>query len=130
MAATQRTNPAGISPKVKASGWTGLALILLGTLLTGITPEMLEFLGPWKAPVFSLITAAAMVYAAWRKSDPARWDLTLNQGPGQAPAPVTFDPSPVILPEPAPAANEVLGIYPDEDADDGKPGRHEAEPAG
>lgn len=129
MAATQRTNPATVSPKVKAAGWTGLALTLLGVLLTGITPEMLDFLGQWKGPVFSIITAASMVYAAWRKSDPARWDLTLNHGPEATLPADTFDPSPVIIPEPAPAANEVLGIYPDEDDDD-TPGRHEAVPAG
>lgn len=128
MAATQRTNPASVSPKVKASGWTGLALILLGALLTGITPEMLEFTGPWKGTIFSIVTAAAMVYAAWRKSDPARWDLTLNQ-PDTAPPVTSFDPSPVIIPEPSPAAAEVLGIYPDED-DDGEPGKHVATPAG
>lgn len=126
MAASQRTNPASISPKVKAAGWVGLALTLLGAFLTGITPEMLAFLGPWAGPVFSVITAASMLYAAWRKSDPARWDLTLNHP--EETAPVAWTPTPVIVPEPAPAADEVHGIYPPEDDDE--PGRHEATPAG
>ena len=126
MAASQRTNPATVSPKVKAAGWTGLALTLLGALITGITPDMLDFLGEWKSLAFSVLTAVGMLVAAYKKNDPARWDLSLNQP--EQPAAQTFDPSPVVIPEPAPAANEVLGIYPDEDDD--VPGRHEATPAG
>ncbi|WIC89097.1 holin [Arthrobacter phage Ottawa] len=126
MAASQRTNPASVSPKVKAAGWTGLALTLLGALITGITPDMLDFLGEWKSLAFSIITAAGMLVAAYRKTDPARWDLTLNHP--DEPAPVAWTPEPVVVPEPAPAANEVLGVYPDEDDD--KPGKHEAIPAG
>lgn len=110
MAATQQTNPANVSPKVKASAWTTLGITLLAAALAGITPQMLEGLGVWAGPVFALIAALGAAAAGYLKSDPARNDLTR--------AVDYVDP---LLQ--TPTGQPPLGY---EEPDDGKPGRHEA----
>lgn len=122
MAATQATNPASVSPKVKASAWTTLGLTLLATALAGITPAMLEALGVWAGPVFALLASLGAAIAGYLKSDPARDSLT-RAVDVSAPTPTGMPPSGYVAPQ---AAAEVAQVYPAEPEDDGKPGRHEA----
>lgn len=77
-------NPAETSPKVEAVSKYGysasalgtVALIFLGLLGSQITPELLEFLGPWAAPLsFAIGGTIATVIArkgAWKTGDPLR----------------------------------------------------------
>lgn len=53
--------------KVSAGAITGLALTVIVAVLTGITPEMLDFLGVWAGPVFMGIGALATSLAAYIK---------------------------------------------------------------
>ena len=125
MAATQVTNPANVSPKVKASAWTILALTVLSAALAGITPDMLEFLGPWAGTAFLAIGAIGVAIAGYLKTDPARNELTraVDYVDPQLQTPTGQPPLGYALP-----AAEVQQVYVDEDGkpDDGVPGRHEA----
>lgn len=53
--------------KVSAGAITGLALTVIVAVLTGITPDMLDFLGPWAGPVFLGLGALATSLAAYIK---------------------------------------------------------------
>lgn len=109
-----------LSPKVKASAWTGLLLTVLVTALTGITPDMLAGLGPWAAVAAVAITALAQAVAGYQKTDPARATGLEVEALTAAPP-----PEPQIAPGAVevPAAAEVRPIFPDEGD---TPGRHEA----
>lgn len=79
-------DPAQTSPKVKAvdkwgtigTGVGAIALVFVGLLATQITPELLDFLGPWAVPVsFAIGGTVATVTArkgAWNALDPLRQD--------------------------------------------------------
>lgn len=53
--------------KVTAGALTGLALTVVVAILTAITPDLLDFLGPWAGPAFAGIGALAVALAAYIK---------------------------------------------------------------
>lgn len=61
-----------ISPKVIVSVIVGIVLTALVSNASAITPDMLDFLGPWKLFVFGSLITALMGLAAWWKTDPLR----------------------------------------------------------
>lgn len=90
-----------LSSKVKASGLTTLALTVLAAALAGITPEMLDALGPWAGPVFLAIGALGAWIAGYLKEE-----KTLAAVPVEAPVtPVVITaadnpPTPPLVEEP------------------------------
>lgn len=75
-------NPAQLSPKVKWAAIWGVAatvgLVALSAFLEAITPEHLEPLGIWAGPVGAIVTAIAMLVAAYRATDPLRQNNALT----------------------------------------------------
>lgn len=69
-----------ISPKVIVSVIVGIVLTALVSNASAITPDMLDFLGPWKLFVFGSLITALMGLAAWWKTDPLR----ITQAPENA----------------------------------------------
>lgn len=65
-----KQNPA--SPKFKAAAAVGIVLTALASMLAGITPEMLEFLGPFAVPGAVFVTALGAGVAAYLKRDRLR----------------------------------------------------------
>lgn len=61
-----------ISPKVTASGLTGLITTLLLAVVTLITPDMFTGLGKWSSLAYGLVIALASAVAGWLKTDPLR----------------------------------------------------------
>ena len=61
-----------ISPKVIVSVIVGIVLTAVVSNVSAITPDMLDFLGPWKLFVFGTLITALMGLAAWWKTDPLR----------------------------------------------------------
>jgi len=61
-----------ISPKVIVSVIVGILLTAVVSNVSAITPDMLDFLGPWKLFVFGSLITALMGLAAWWKTDPLR----------------------------------------------------------
>lgn len=53
--------------KVAAGALTGLALTVVVAVLTAITPDLLQFLGPWAGPAFAGIGALAVALGAYIK---------------------------------------------------------------
>lgn len=53
--------------KVLAGAVTGLALTVVVAVLTAITPDLLEPLGPWAGPAFAGIGALAVALGAYIK---------------------------------------------------------------
>lgn len=69
-----------ISPKVIVAAIVGIVLTAVVSNLSAITPDMLDFLGPWKLFVFGTLLTALTSLAAWWKSDPLR----ITPTPGNA----------------------------------------------
>lgn len=61
-----------ISPKVAAAAISGAGASILFAMLTAITPDLLEPIGPWASVVGAGITATAAVVAGYMKADPLR----------------------------------------------------------
>jgi len=61
-----------ISPKVIVSVIVGIVLTAIASNVSAITPDMFNFLGPWKLFVFGSLITALMGLAAWWKTDPLR----------------------------------------------------------
>lgn len=51
--------------KVRNGAITGLALAVVVAVLTAITPDLLDFLGPWAGPAFAGIGALAVALSAY-----------------------------------------------------------------
>lgn len=51
--------------KVRNGAITGLALTVAVAVLTAITPDLLDFLGPWAGPAFAGIGALAVALSAY-----------------------------------------------------------------
>lgn len=71
-----------VSPKVKASAWTTLALSLLGAIVAGVmgwadtlTPSDLPDLGLWALPAITLLTGVLNTLSAYLKRDPLREEV-------------------------------------------------------
>lgn len=54
--------------KVLAGAISGLGLTVVVAVLTAITPDLLEPLGPWAGPAFAGIGALAVALAAYIKA--------------------------------------------------------------
>lgn len=61
-----------ISPKVIVSVIVGIVLTAVVSNISAITPDMLNFLGPWKLFVFGVLITAVTGLAGWWKTDPLR----------------------------------------------------------
>ncbi len=61
-----------ISPKVIVSVIVGIILTAIVSNISAITPDMLNFLGPWKLFVFGVLITAVTGLAGWWKTDPLR----------------------------------------------------------
>lgn len=61
-----------ISPKVIVAAIVGIVLTAVVSNLSAITPDMLDFLGPWKLFWFGTFLTAVTTLAAWWKTDPLR----------------------------------------------------------
>lgn len=61
-----------ISPKVYASGATGIFLFVVLAILTGVTEDMLDFAGQFTPLVYIAVTSLAAVIAGYFKGDPQR----------------------------------------------------------
>lgn len=88
-----------ISPKVIVSVIVGIVLTALVSNLSAITPDMLDFLGPWKLFVFGTLITTIMGLAGWWKTDPLR--VSQRQDEETTPAPAADS---VVLNAPATAA--------------------------
>jgi len=87
-----------ISPKVIVSVIVGIVLTALVSNLSAITPDMLDFLGPWKLFVFGTLITTIMGLAGWWKTDPLRVHPPAEE---TAPAPAADS---VVVNAPATAA--------------------------
>jgi hypothetical protein len=65
-----------ISPKVIATGATGLGLAVVVAVTTEITPDAFDFLGQWGPLAYTLALTLAGALAGWLRTDPARADAT------------------------------------------------------
>lgn len=114
------TAAAVISPKVKATGVGGAAVVALlvvaSAFLDAVPAEALAALGPWAAPVGAAVATLAAVLAAYAKTDTLR-----NLGGAIADLGDTYTPAPV-----EPAADASL---PDPAVVDGTPAEEYATPA-
>lgn len=68
--AGKTTDAAGVptakpTAKVRNGAITGLALTVVVAVLTAITPDLLDFLGPWAGPAFAGIGALAVALSAY-----------------------------------------------------------------
>lgn len=61
-----------VSPKVYASGATGVFLFVLLAVLSGVTNDMLDFAGQFTPLVYIGVTSLAAVIAGYLKGDPQR----------------------------------------------------------
>lgn len=61
-----------VSPKVSRPALLLLALAALTAFLSGITPDMLAFLGPWAGPTFLALGAVIQFLSGYAIKDPAR----------------------------------------------------------
>jgi len=61
-----------ISPKVIVSVIVGIVLTAIVSNISAITPDMLDFLGPWKLFAFGTLITAVTGLAGWWKTDPLR----------------------------------------------------------
>lgn len=61
-----------ISPKVIVAAIVGFVLTAIVSNISAITPDMLDFLGPWKLFVLGTLLTLLTTLAAWWKSDPLR----------------------------------------------------------
>ena len=61
-----------ISPKVIVAVIVGILLTSAVSNVAAITPDMFDFLGPWKLFVFGTLITALIGLAAWWKTDPLR----------------------------------------------------------
>ena len=66
------TAEAELSPKVVAGAAVGLLVTVVSVVLAGVTPEMLEALGPWAVPVAAGLVAGGGYLAGYLKRDPLR----------------------------------------------------------
>ncbi|USL85093.1 portal protein [Arthrobacter phage SWEP2] len=70
--ATTQTPKTPVSPKVKSgANWAAIATLVL-TVLTTITPEMLDFLGKWAPLAYGAVVGGSYAIAAYLKSDDLR----------------------------------------------------------
>lgn len=60
------------SPKVIAAVIAGILVSAVVSNISALTPDMFDFLGPWKLFAFGIFTTALMGLAAWWKTDPLR----------------------------------------------------------
>lgn len=101
--ATNPTTP--VSPKVKAgANWAILATLAL-TVLSSVTPEMLDFLGNWAPLAYGGVVGATYALGAYMKRDDLRdyGALAMNADNAAAmaatgtpvAAPTTPTPSPI-----------------------------------
>ena len=70
--AQKSADPAKISPKVTKPAYLVLLISVLTAGLAGITPDMLDFLGPWAGPVYMAVGAIIQFLAGYKVKDPAR----------------------------------------------------------
>jgi hypothetical protein len=63
---------AALSPKVAVPGLIGLGLTVVSVILAGVTPDMLEAIGPWAVPVAAGLVAGGGYLAGYLKRDPLR----------------------------------------------------------
>jgi len=101
-----------ISPKVIAAAIVGIVLTAIVSNLYAITPDMLNFLGPWKVFVGGVLLTALTSLAAWWKTDPLRTGYvpeptTPAPTAAEPAAPTTFTATQAI-----PAPVEVAPILP------------------
>jgi type III secretory pathway component EscS len=61
-----------VSPKVIVAAIVGIIFTSIASNVTALTPDMFDFLGPWKLFVFGVVVTAIITAAAWWKSDPLR----------------------------------------------------------
>lgn len=61
-----------ISPKVIVAAIVGIVLTSVVSNLSAVTPDMLDFLGPWKLFVLGTLLTLLTTLAAWWKTDPLR----------------------------------------------------------
>lgn len=78
-------DPAKVSPKVRAVGWSTLGLSVLLAVVTalttwasGLTPDQLPMLGIWALPAITLVTGVINTVAGYLKADPLRQDNALK----------------------------------------------------
>lgn len=55
------------APKVIAGGVTAAAVVVIGAMLTAITPDLLSFAGPWAPVLFAGVAALAGFVASYAK---------------------------------------------------------------
>lgn len=55
------------APKVAAGGITAAAVVVVGAMLTAITPDLLAFAGPWAPVLFAGVAALAGFVASYAK---------------------------------------------------------------
>lgn len=110
-----------VSPKVKASAWTTLALSLLGAVVAGVmgwadtlTPSDLPDLGLWALPAITLLTGVLNTLSAYLKRDPLREEVVQAVlAPVPVGRPTVVDVAPNIqFPAPVPVVDE-FGVVPD-----------------
>jgi hypothetical protein len=90
-----------ISPKVIVSVIVGIILTALVSNLSALTPDMLDFLGPWKLFVFGTLITTIMGLAGWWKTDPLRVLPPADKTTPAPPAPSVTVTAPPTAADPA-----------------------------
>ena len=86
------TDPKQLSPKVVGAAVAGFIITTLGAAMAAISPEALEALGPWAAPVAMLIVTAGSSIVAWWRTDPLRLNYGAQKAAAEGTAEASYQP--------------------------------------
>jgi hypothetical protein len=84
-----------VSPKVIVGVVVGILFTSLASNVTALTPDMFDFLGPWKLFVFGVLLTLIKAIAEYYKADPLRIPVAPPSSGQSAPASNTVASTPV-----------------------------------
>jgi hypothetical protein len=84
-----------VSPKVIVGVVVGILFTSLASNVTALTPDMFDFLGPWKLFVFGVLLTAIKAVAEYYKADPLRIPVDPPSADQSAPASNVVNSTPV-----------------------------------
>lgn len=119
----KEARPESVSPKVKAVGWSGLALtavlVVVVAFLGAIPSTAFAGLGIWAIPASTAVTSLVNLLSGYLKADPAREPTVIRETAIAAPVDPEAEAT-VVVPDVDSEADEEdasLGVWVTPDAD-------------